>query len=209
MYREGRWLYATFEGKTQTLAQWSREKGIAYLQVWSRIYRHGWSLEQALTTPLQDQPPRLHGTADMVRRTGCTCPECNQWRKAARQALKNNEPFIVSKAPHPDDQGRWFDQGRQRFILYRRQRLNIRQWAEKLGFVEITLRKRLLELKMPVKEAFNTRTKPHGQGIVHGTRTGYDYWKCRCEECKRANAAYSREYAATRPRVRSRKKAQG
>lgn len=40
-----------FNGKTQTLAQWSREIGISIYTLSKRINEHGWTIERALTTP--------------------------------------------------------------------------------------------------------------------------------------------------------------
>ncbi len=39
----------TFEGRTQTITQWAREKGIKPVTLNSR-FRNGWSVERALTT---------------------------------------------------------------------------------------------------------------------------------------------------------------
>lgn len=41
----------TFDGKTMSMADWSRETGISYNAIKSRINKHGWSVERALTTP--------------------------------------------------------------------------------------------------------------------------------------------------------------
>jgi hypothetical protein len=41
----------TFNGKTQTLQQWSRETGIHYRTINSRLDLMGWPVEKALTTP--------------------------------------------------------------------------------------------------------------------------------------------------------------
>lgn len=30
--------------------------------------------------------------------------------------------------------------------------------------------------------------------VTHGTKSGYSYWKCRCQECKDANTRRHREY---------------
>lgn len=43
----------TFNGKSQTIAQWAREIGMPYGTLIARIQR-GWSDEKALTTPLQN-----------------------------------------------------------------------------------------------------------------------------------------------------------
>ncbi len=44
-------LYFTYKNKTQLLIEWSEETGIPYSTLWQRIYRLGWSIEKALTTP--------------------------------------------------------------------------------------------------------------------------------------------------------------
>lgn len=44
-------IFVTFNGKTQTLAQWSRELNIPTSTLHNRIRVNGWSVERALTTP--------------------------------------------------------------------------------------------------------------------------------------------------------------
>ena len=41
----------TYNGKIQTMKQWSNETGISYYVIRSRINTYGWSVERALTTP--------------------------------------------------------------------------------------------------------------------------------------------------------------
>lgn len=43
--------FLTFRGETKTVSQWSRVVGINYVSLLSRLMRHGWSVEKALTTP--------------------------------------------------------------------------------------------------------------------------------------------------------------
>ncbi|KKM85696.1 hypothetical protein LCGC14_1286380 [marine sediment metagenome] len=43
----------TYNGKIQCIAEWSEEVGISYDTLWKRIFRYGWSIEKALTTPVQ------------------------------------------------------------------------------------------------------------------------------------------------------------
>jgi hypothetical protein len=40
--------YLTYNGKTMTMAEWSRESGVPYSVLRSRIYKLGWSIEDAL-----------------------------------------------------------------------------------------------------------------------------------------------------------------
>lgn len=41
--------YLTYKGRTQTVAEWSKEVGIKYATLWQRI-SDGWSVEEALTS---------------------------------------------------------------------------------------------------------------------------------------------------------------
>lgn len=43
-------VFLTFNGKTQTIAQWAEEKGIKYETLRRRIVKLGWSIEKAITT---------------------------------------------------------------------------------------------------------------------------------------------------------------
>ena len=48
----------TFNGKTQTMIEWAEETGMCYHALSERISRGGWSIEKALTTPLQKNKNR-------------------------------------------------------------------------------------------------------------------------------------------------------
>lgn len=41
----------TFNGKTQSIAAWAEEVGLARPALYDRINRHGWTVEEALTIP--------------------------------------------------------------------------------------------------------------------------------------------------------------
>lgn len=43
----------TYQGETKTVAEWARIKGIRRNTLWLRLYKHKWSVEKALTTPLR------------------------------------------------------------------------------------------------------------------------------------------------------------
>lgn len=42
----------TFKGRTQTIAEWSREVGLRYGVLWNRLNTFKWSVERALTEPV-------------------------------------------------------------------------------------------------------------------------------------------------------------
>jgi len=44
----------TYNGKTQSIADWSRETSISQGCIWSRKYKSGWSTERTLTTPTRN-----------------------------------------------------------------------------------------------------------------------------------------------------------
>lgn len=48
----------TYNGKTQSIADWSKEYEINFATLWSRIIDHGMDMETALNLPLQNDRPR-------------------------------------------------------------------------------------------------------------------------------------------------------
>lgn len=44
-----------FNGKNQSLQEWANETGIPRNRLYDRLYREGWSMERALTTPMKAQ----------------------------------------------------------------------------------------------------------------------------------------------------------
>lgn len=44
-------LLVSYNGRTQTISQWAKEKNIDYFKLRSRIYKLHWDVERALTTP--------------------------------------------------------------------------------------------------------------------------------------------------------------
>ena len=58
--------YLTFNSKTQSIAEWSRELGVSDSLIRQRLLNLGWSVEQALTTPV------VKATRNVVRPTAKT-----------------------------------------------------------------------------------------------------------------------------------------
>lgn len=46
-------IHITYGGETHTLSEWSEIVGVPKTALWKRIYQRNWSVEKALTTPLQ------------------------------------------------------------------------------------------------------------------------------------------------------------
>ena len=49
-------MHLTYNGVTQTAAEWSRSIGLTKAAVWQRIVKYGWTVEQALTLPKGARP---------------------------------------------------------------------------------------------------------------------------------------------------------
>ncbi len=44
-----------YQGETKVLSDWASERGMAATTLWARLFKLGWTLERALTTPLRTQ----------------------------------------------------------------------------------------------------------------------------------------------------------
>jgi len=83
-----------------------------------------------------------------------------------------------------------------RIIEHNGESLNLTQWSEKLGIGTDTLLRRLDVYEMPLQKALTSGSlRPKWR---HGTRTGYENAKCRCDECRSAHAARHRVMRAKR-----------
>ena len=47
-----------YKGKTQSIKDWGKELGIPYHTLYDRIKRNGWTIEEALETPLGGRRPK-------------------------------------------------------------------------------------------------------------------------------------------------------
>lgn len=78
-----------------------------------------------------------------------------------------------------------------RWIEKNGEKKTLSQWAETYGIPMNTLAKRLE--RMPIEKALQTSLK---KPVVHGTRSAYEWHKCRCDSCKSYNNQRAREYRA-------------
>lgn len=86
------------------------------------------------------------------------------------------------------------NQRRNRIVEYKGKRQTVGQWASELGIKFDTLWRRLS--RMPVEKALTPESlMPKWQ---HGTKRGYEAYKCRCEVCREAHNARMREYRRKR-----------
>lgn len=70
--------------------------------------------------------------------------------------------------------------------------MTITQWADHLGLERSVLWRRINVGKMPVSKALTPDSlRPK---MKHGTRSGYSYFGCRCDECRAFNTAEAAKY---------------
>lgn len=68
-------IYGTYNGKTLSIHEWSKETGLPQNVIYDRV-KDGWSWEKALTTPKGAyRSPRKR-----VRKTPHMCSGCKHWR---------------------------------------------------------------------------------------------------------------------------------
>ncbi len=49
-------IHLTFQGRTKTLPEWARERGMKPKLLWKRLFTFKWSIERSLTQPLRHWP---------------------------------------------------------------------------------------------------------------------------------------------------------
>lgn len=71
-------------------------------------------------------------------------------------------------------------------------------WAREIGINTDTLWRRLNVYGKTVAEALTADSLNKKPDLIHGTRQGYEYHKCRCDECKAFNAKRHAAYLASK-----------
>jgi len=84
------------------------------------------------------------------------------------------------------------NQRRNHRILFNGKTQTLTQWANELGINPNTLQRRIVKYKMEIDKAFT----PIIRTWKHGTRQGYEFHKCRCDECREANNKRHRDKRA-------------
>jgi hypothetical protein len=168
----------TFEGITQPIEEWALDYGIPAKLIKDRLKR-GWTVERAITQPMrlvklskrkpasQDRRARLYthnGETLMVR----------QWAERAgvspdtfRQRLVAGWTFAeaIGEAPRSI---RYKPSGR--ILEHNGERLNVSQWARRLGIERVTITARLRE-GWPIERALTEPTRPRRSPTRPGARS--------------------------------------
>lgn len=54
--------FITFRGETLTFSNMAKKYGFNKTTLWCRVYKHGWDIEKALTTPVRKKEGRIENT---------------------------------------------------------------------------------------------------------------------------------------------------
>lgn len=81
------------------------------------------------------------------------------------------------------------NQRRNHKISFNGRTQTLTEWANELGINPNTLQRRIRKYSMTVDKAFT----PVLREWKHGTRQGYEFHKCRCDECRESNNKRHRE----------------
>ena len=79
-------------------------------------------------------------------------------------------------------------------ISHTGQTKTLAQWARSLGLRVDTLHKRLKRMGPEKALTPENLVEKNASPLVHGTRVGYEKYRCRCRECRDENARRHREY---------------
>ena len=85
------------------------------------------------------------------------------------------------------------NQRRNHVIEIDGERKTLTEWAEIYGVKPNTLQKRVSKYNIPILDALTTTRVNQWR---HGTRQGYEKYKCRCDECREANNKRHRDRRA-------------
>lgn len=104
--------------------------------------------------------------------------------------IDNDLDYSPENCRWADDKTQLRNQRRARLIEFNGVIRNISEWAEILGINADTLHRRIDVYKMPIEKAMKSGRINEWK---HGTRHGYEKYKCRCELCKEAHNSHHRK----------------
>lgn len=96
--------------------------------------------------------------------------------------INNNDGYFPQNCRWATVEQQLNNRSNNRIITFGDETKTAAQWAKSLNIRPDTLHKRLL--RMPPADALKTNIK---QAWQHGTRSGYEWHKCRCQECREFN----------------------
>lgn len=177
----------TFNGKTQTLAEWAKETGISKTVLETRIRR--WTIEKALTHPVKKDldPQVIYGIRkdhtlsnnEMARKYDVKPNHVRQIRTG--HVYKDIYPELIWKDMYKE---RLYETPRTVKIKFQGKEMKIRDWARETGICEGTIARRI-RTGWSVGEAlgFVEREKKGPQNyiknkrLVHNGRSAtYEEW---------------------------------
>lgn len=136
-------LYVTLEGKTASLKEWCKERGLVYATVWSRIAT-GMSPEAALSTPAREYQHKEITIAGRTAMMEEWCQENGIPVKTARSRIKDGmtpEAAVTT----PVSRGR---RGRQ--ITIDGETASLKEWCQRNGITRATAYARIAQGLSPV-----------------------------------------------------------
>ena len=124
-----------------------------------------------------------------------------QWAISSGHAMNLSLDRIDNDGNYGPTNCRWADvktQLRNRRSNRRIRGKTITEWAEITGLQVSTISKRLTKYRMSDELALDPLSHTKLRAIKHGTRSGYEVSKCRCQECTKCNTQRAANYRITR-----------
>lgn len=157
--------FFTYDGKTLTLREWSKETGISQQVLANRVYGLKWGIERALTEPV-----RNHGMKFRYKERELTLREWSKESGVPENVLYGR---IVGGGWSMKDalEGK-SDQGSYggKLYEYEGKRLTLREWSELKGIPFETLAYRVRRSKMSIREAIERPVRSLGKLYRIGER---------------------------------------
>lgn len=153
-----------FNGKKQSIRSWSKEIGIAYDTLKARLLVRHWSVEDALTTPLNGRKP-LYTLNGITKPLGDWARVCGVPYKILEQRVARDKMPLAEAMAKPVTRSRkGINTGPEHakyVIEYEGEKYSISQFAKKLGYKESLVRERLYLRGWSLEDTI--KTPPNGR----------------------------------------------